>query len=161
VNIGDLLVLGCAVFWTATSWRVERLAALDPFRLCVVQFATCAVDQASCRPGLRADALGGIAQTARAPAYAAFLSTGIGFTLQVVGSATLPASHAALIPWRSGRFAAIGGALVLGEAPWVPARFLGRRSCSPRSSSPRLGVVLSSRSTTDPWPHVSPDQALD
>jgi len=115
VNVGDLLVLGCAVFWTGHILALERLGALDPFRLCVVQFATCAVISLVFAVAFRADAVERIAQTLGPLAYAAFLSTGVGFTLQVVGQRDAPASHAALIMALEAVFAAIGGALVLGE----------------------------------------------
>ena len=153
VNIGDLLVLGCAVFWTGHILALERLGALDPFRLCVVQFATCAVISLVFALAFEPTPLSGIAQTLGPLAYAAFLSTGIGFTLQVVGQRDAPASHAALIMALEAVFAAIGGALVLGER-MGPRALLGAGLMLAAVIVAQLGVVLSSRSTTEPLPHV-------
>ena len=81
INIGDLLVLGCAVFWTGHIMFLERLGHLDPFRLCVVQFATCAVVSLVVALVFEPAPLTGIVAAAVPLAYAALLSTGVGFTL--------------------------------------------------------------------------------
>jgi drug/metabolite transporter (DMT)-like permease len=153
VNVGDLLVLGCAVFWTGHILALERLGALDPFRLCVVQFATCAVVSLVFALAFEPTPLSGIAQTLGPLAYAAFLSTGIGFTLQVVGQRDAPASHAALIMALEAVFAAIGGALVLGER-MGPRALAGAGLMLAAVIVAQLGVVLSSRPTPEPLPHV-------
>lgn len=153
VNVGDLLVLGCAVFWTGHILMLERLGGLDPFRLCVVQFATCAVVSLVFALAFEPTPLSGIAQTLGPLAYAAFLSTGIGFTLQVVGQRDAPASHAALIMALEAVFAAIGGALVLGER-MGPRALIGAGLMLAAVVVAQLGVVLSSRPTLEPLPHV-------
>jgi drug/metabolite transporter (DMT)-like permease len=153
VNIGDLLVLGCAVFWTGHILALERLGALDPFRLCVVQFATCAVISLVFAVAFEPAPLSGVAQTLGPLAYAAFLSTGVGFTLQVVGQRDAPASAAALIMALEAVFAAIGGALVLGERMDLRALF-GAGLMLAAVIVAQLGVLLTSRPTVDPLPHV-------
>ena len=153
VNIGDLLVLGCAVFWTGHILALERLGALDPFRLCVVQFATCAVISLVFAVAFEPTPLSGVAQTLGPLAYAAFLSTGVGFTLQVVGQRDAPASHAALIMALEAVFAAIGGAVVLGERMYLRA-LLGAGLMLAAVVVAQLGVLLSPRSTVEAMPHV-------
>ena len=153
VNIGDLLVLGCAVFWTGHILALERLGALDPFRLCVVQFATCAVISLVFAVAFEPTPLSGVAQTLGPLAYAAFLSTGVGFTLQVVGQRDAPASHAALIMALEAVFAAIGGAVVLGERMDLRA-LLGAGLMLAAVVVAQLGVLLSPRSTVEAMPHV-------
>ena len=86
-------------------------------------------------------------------AYAAFLSTGVGFTLQVVGQRDAPASHAALIMALEAVFAAIGGALVLGERMDVRA-MLGAALMLGAVIVAQLGVLWSSRTPLEPLPHV-------
>jgi drug/metabolite transporter (DMT)-like permease len=153
VNVGDLLVLGCAVFWTGHILALERLGSLDPFRLCVVQFATCALISLLVALGFEPTPLSGIAQTLGPLAYAAFLSTGIGFTLQVVGQRDAPASAAALIMALEAVFAAIGGALVLGER--MDLRGLaGAGLMLAAVIVAQLGMLLTSRPTVQALPHV-------
>lgn len=152
VNIGDLLVLGCAVFWTGHILALERLGALDSFRLCVVQFATCAVVSLVFALAFEPTPLSGIPQTLGPLAYAAFLSTGVGFTLQVVGQRDAPASAAALIMALEAVFAAIGGALVLGERMDLRG-LLGAGLMLTAVIVAQLGVLLSSR-PAEPLPHV-------
>jgi drug/metabolite transporter (DMT)-like permease len=153
VNIGDLLVLGCAVFWTGHILALERLGALDPFRLCVVQFATCAAISLVFAVAFEPVPLSGVAQTLGPLAYAAFLSTGVGFTLQVVGQRDAPASAAALIMALEAVFAAIGGALVLGERMDLRA-LLGAGLMLAAVIVAQFGVLLTSRPIVDPLPHV-------
>lgn len=152
VNIGDLLVLGCAVFWTGHIMFLERLGHLDPFRLCVVQFATCAVVSLVVAVIIEPTPLTGVVAAAVPLAYAALLSTGVGFTLQVVGQRDAPASHAALIMALEAVFAAIGGAVVLGER--LDARALA--GCGLMLAAviiAQLGAVLGSRGQPA-LPHV-------
>ena len=153
VNVGDLLVLGCAVFWTGHILALERLGALDPFRLCVVQFATCAVISLVFAVAFEPTPLSGIAQTLGPLAYAAFLSTGVGFTLQVVGQRDAPASHAALIMALEAVFAAIGGALVLGERMDLRG-LIGAGLMLAAVVVAQLGLILTSQPTLEPLPHV-------
>jgi drug/metabolite transporter (DMT)-like permease len=153
VNVGDLLVLGCAVFWTGHILFLERLGALDPFRLCVVQFGTCAIISLVVAVAFEPTPLSGVAQTLAPLAYAAFLSTGVGFTLQVVGQRDAPASHAALIMALEAVFAAIGGALVLGERMDLRA-FVGAGLMLGAVVVAQLGVLLTSRAPAEPLPHV-------
>ena len=153
VNIGDLLVLGCAVFWTGHILALERLGALDPFRLCVVQFATCAVLSLVFSVAFEPTPLSGVAQTLGPLAYAAFLSTGVGFTLQVVGQRDAPASHAALIMALEAVFAAIGGALVLGERMDLRG-LVGAGLMLAAVVVAQLGLIFTSRPAAEPLPHV-------
>jgi drug/metabolite transporter (DMT)-like permease len=153
VNVGDLLVLGCAVFWTGHILALERLGSLDPFRLCVVQFATCALISLVVAVAFEPTPLSGIAQTLGPLAYAAFLSTGIGFTLQVVGQRDAPASAAALIMALEAVFAAIGGALVLGERMDLRT-LIGAGLMLTAVIVAQLGGLLSSRPTVEALPHV-------
>ena len=153
VNVGDLLVLGCAVFWTGHILALERLGSLDPFRLCVVQFATCALISLVVAVAFEPTPLSGVAQTLGPLAYAAFLSTGVGFTLQVVGQRDAPASAAALIMALEAVFAAIGGALVLGERMDLRA-LVGAGLMLTAVIVAQLGVLLTSRPTVEALPHV-------
>lgn len=153
VNTGDLLVLGCAAFWTGHILALERLGSLDPFRLCVIQFATCAVISLIFAIAFEKAPLSGVGQTLIPLAYAAFLSTGVGFTLQVIGQRDAPASHAALIMALEAVFAAIGGALVLGERMDLRA-LIGAGLMLAAVIVAQLAVMLSPGKSTEPLPHV-------
>jgi len=118
-----------------------------------VQFATCAVISLVVAVAFEPTPLSGVAQTLGPLAYAAFLSTGIGFTLQVVGQRDAPASHAALIMALEAVFAAIGGALVLHEVMDLRA-LLGAGLMLAAVIVAQLGVVWMSRRPVEPLPHV-------
>jgi drug/metabolite transporter (DMT)-like permease len=77
----------------------------------------------------------------------------VGFTLQVVGQRDAPASHAALIMALEAVFAAIGGAIVLGER--LDGRALvGAGLMLAAVIVAQLGAILSSRGQVVPLPHV-------
>jgi drug/metabolite transporter (DMT)-like permease len=113
---GDLFVLAGALFWTAhvrlLGWLSPRT---DPVALSCVQFAVCALlsgAAAALSEPLALEAL----LAARIPIlYGGLLSVGVAYTLQVVAQRHAPPAHAAVLLSLETVFAALGGALVLGE----------------------------------------------
>jgi len=116
IDRGDLLVLVGAFFWTGhihvIGWLSPRT---DPVRLAAAQFAVCAVLSAAVAVPLEHPTLNGIRDGAVPILYGGFLSVGIAFTLQVVAQRRSPPAHAAIILTLESVFAAVGGALLLGE----------------------------------------------
>jgi drug/metabolite transporter (DMT)-like permease len=113
---GDGLVLGATLFWALHILIVGSLTPrirLLPFAC--AQFATCAV--LCLAVALIAENIEWTSiQRAWAPLlYAGVLSTGVAFTLQILGQRGTPPSHAAIILALESLFAAIGGALLLEE----------------------------------------------
>ncbi|MCY1279246.1 EamA-like transporter family protein [compost metagenome] len=88
----------------------------DPIRLTIIQFLVCAVLSLALAvvfEELRWDMI-----VAAGPSilYGGLISAGIGYTLQVVAQKDAIASHAAIILSLEAVFAAIAGALFLGES---------------------------------------------
>lgn len=116
VGAGDLLVLASALFWAAHVQVIALWAnRVDPVELAAVQFAVCAA--ASAAGSLIAErttacAIGGAAVPLL---YGGLLSVGVAYTLQVVAQRRAHPTHAAILLSLEGAFAALGGAIVLGE----------------------------------------------
>jgi drug/metabolite transporter (DMT)-like permease len=114
---GDLWVLVGTLFW-ASHVVVVGLAVSrsnSPLRLALVQFVVCGV--LSLTAGLLSEplTLHAITSNAFELAYAGILSVGVAYTLQVVGQGHTHPAAAAIILSSEMLFAAIAGALVLGE----------------------------------------------
>ena len=125
VNRGDLLVLACAVVWAChvlvVGWASPRS---DAILISVVQFGlTALVGTAATAMQYGTDwraALHGVDAAWPSVLYLGLGAVAVAFTLQVVGQAVAPASHAALLLSLESVFAAIAGALLLGESlGWV------------------------------------------
>lgn len=113
---GDALVLGGTLFWAAHILIVDRFAGrLDPLRLSVVQFAACSVYNLLAAPMLETHPYGGLPDAVVPVLYGGLMSVGVAYTLQVVGQRDALPSHAAMILSLESLFAAVGGALLLGE----------------------------------------------
>ena len=116
VNAGDLLVLASSVFWTAHILALDRWASrVEPLALACVQFAVCS---AWCWLGAfafespsAADFVSGAAPIA----YGGVLSIGVAYTLQAVAQSKAHPARAAIIMALESPFAALSGALFLGE----------------------------------------------
>jgi drug/metabolite transporter (DMT)-like permease len=129
---GDLVLLIGAVMWAThilvTDHYVASLDQQGIYRLVTVQFVTCSalsfiaspfIDMKLVPIPLTADIF---VQVLPALLYAGCVSAGIGFTLQAIGQKHINPSAAGIILSLEAVFAAIGGAVLLGER--LPAREL-------------------------------------
>ncbi|OLU33090.1 EamA family transporter [Pseudomonas sp. PA15(2017)] len=117
VASGDLLQLAGAFVWGIHVLLVGVFAARhDALLLALVQFITCAV--ISLALALVYERLPGteIIQALPAILYGGIFGVAVGFTLQVIAQKHAIASHAAIILSLEAVFAAIAGALLLGES---------------------------------------------
>ncbi|UQY33621.1 DMT family transporter [Pseudomonas fulva] len=117
VASGDLLQLAGAFVWGIHVLLVSVFAARhDALLLALVQFITCAV--ISLALALAFEHLPGaeIIQALPAILYGGLFGVAVGFTLQVIAQKHAIASHAAIILSLEAVFAAIAGALLLGES---------------------------------------------
>ena len=117
VASGDLLQLAGAFVWGIHVLLVGVFAARhDALVLALVQFVTCAV--ISLALALVFERLPGAEITQALPAilYGGIFGVAVGFTLQVIAQKHAIASHAAIILSLEAVFAAIAGALLLGES---------------------------------------------
>ncbi|MBD1550512.1 DMT family transporter [Pseudomonas typographi] len=117
VASGDWLQLLGAFAWAGQVLLVAIFAnRYDALRLAFVQFACCAV--LSLGLALAFEPIHWAAIVAAGPAllYGGVVSVGLGYTLQVISQKGAQASHAAVIFSLEAVFAAIAGALFLGES---------------------------------------------
>ncbi|TBU94736.1 DMT family transporter [Phytopseudomonas dryadis] len=117
VAAGDWLQLAGAFVWGVHVLLVGFFAGRhDPLLLAIVQFATCAF--ISLLLAWIFEDLRDASIIAAAPAilYGGVFGVAVGFTLQVVAQKHAIASHAAIILSLEAVFAALAGALLLGES---------------------------------------------
>jgi len=125
LSLGDGLELAGAVAWALHVILIGRLAErADTLRLSLVQYLVCGLLSTSLGLALESHTLGGLSATWWAVIYGGALSVGLGFTLQVVGQKTAPATDAAILLGMEAVFAAFFGWLLLGET-LTPQQILG------------------------------------
>jgi len=113
---GDLLLLLCALFWTAHILVVDKyVGGALPIRFSLIQFAVCTALTLFCALCFEDITLGGIIEGRTSILYAGILSVGVAYTLQIIGQRDLDAGKAAIIFSLESVFAAIGGAIILNE----------------------------------------------
>ncbi|WAJ36247.1 DMT family transporter [Pseudomonas sp. GOM7] len=113
---GDWLQLAGAFVWGIHVLLVSFFASRhDPLRLALIQFVTCALISLLLATIFETATPDGILAAAPAILYGGLLGVAVGFTLQVVAQQHAIASHAAIILSLEAVFAAIAGALLLGE----------------------------------------------
>lgn len=121
LNGGDLLTIACAVMWAIQVILVGRFVGPSgrPLTLSFVQFAVASA--LGLGAGLASEAFDPAAIAATLPEilYAGVFATGLAFTLQVIGQRYTSAPQAAIFLSTESLFAALFGALILGER--IPA----------------------------------------
>lgn len=116
IGPGDLLVLVGTVFWTFQILGIGRVARhVDPIRLSVVQFVVMGALSTVIALFVEPNPFGGLVPALGAVLFAGILSTGVAFTLQVLGQRHARASVAAMVMSLEAMWGAVGGALLLGE----------------------------------------------
>lgn len=117
LSVGDLWVIASAFFWAAHVLMVGRLAAKKgtPILVAFTQFVVCGVLASGA--ALFSEPISGAGLSAALPAilYGGLLSVGVGFTLQVIAQRHTRAADAAILLSSETLFAAISGAIYLGE----------------------------------------------
>lgn len=116
VSSGDWLQLAGAVIWGAHVLLIGVLARRqDPLRLALLQFLVCGVISLLLAFIFEQPSWPALQAALPAVLYGALMGVAIGFTLQLVAQRDALASHAAVIFSLEAVFAAIAGAVVLGE----------------------------------------------
>lgn len=116
-TLGDAELVVCAVFWAI---QVSMLGALVkqtgmPITVSVINFYAIALFAGLGAFALETPSLAGISGGWIEILYSGVFSTAIAFSLQAVGQQYVPSSNAAIILSSESLFAALGGALFLGE----------------------------------------------
>ncbi|MBN1827304.1 MAG: DMT family transporter [Candidatus Eisenbacteria bacterium] len=113
---GDGLVLAGAFFWAVHVLIVDRaVRRTGALRLAFLQFSFCAAASAVAALVFETVDPAGVRAAAVPILYGGVMSVGVAFTLQVAAQRTAPPAHAALLLSLETVFAALGGALLLGE----------------------------------------------
>ncbi len=126
VESGDIWIMGCAIFWTLYILVCDRYSPVaDTIRMSFIQFVCAAVLQIVIAMIFEGPASSGwqgwsyyaqgLKEALTAIAYCGLVSSGIGFTGQIVGQKYTDAVSASLIMCLESVFAAIFGVLVLRE----------------------------------------------
>lgn len=121
LNIGDLLLMLCALAFAVQITCIDRLAGdLDGLRLNCVQSLVVAVLSLPCMALTETVVPSDILACWFPLCFAGILSMGVAYTLQIVGQQHLEPTTAALIMSLESVFAALGGWLILKETmtPW-------------------------------------------
>jgi len=117
LSAGDLWVIASAGFWAAHVLLIEATVGRSgaPLVVAATQFLVCAALGLGAGLAVETTSLAALAEAAPSIAYAGLISVGIAFTLQAVAQRHTPASDAAILLSAETVFAALAGAVVLGE----------------------------------------------
>ena len=121
VNIGDLLLLGCALAFAVQIILIDKAGAdLDGLRLNCIQSLVVAAIAGGCMILFESPNLKAICASWLPISYAGILSTGVAYSLQILGQKHLPPAPASLIMSLESVFAVLCGWLILHErlSPW-------------------------------------------
>lgn len=114
---GDLLVIGAALGFAVQVVLVGRIMAASKavFTLCAVQYAAVGLVAGVCMLWFETPTLDGLYGAIWPIIYTGVISGGIAYTLQVVAQQFTPAPDSAIILSGEALFAAIAGALIMGD----------------------------------------------
>jgi drug/metabolite transporter (DMT)-like permease len=116
INIGDVLMLLCAVAFAVQILIMDRVAGeLNSMALNMSQALVCAVVSGVCALIFDDTTWQGILDCWFPLCWAGIMSMGIAYTLQIVGQKSIEPTTASLLMSFESVFAAISGALLLGE----------------------------------------------
>lgn len=121
INKGDLLLIGCALCYSFQILFVEFFGAeQDAIRLNCIQVLVTFLLSTVCMFATETFRMEDVYSALGALAYAGILSTGIAFTLQLIGQKDLDPTPAAIIMSMESVVAVICGAVILKETmtPW-------------------------------------------
>lgn len=116
-RIGDALTIVCAIFWALQLIFIARHAVSTgrPVTLAVTQFTVCGVCGIAIAIALEPISGQAIIRAMPEILYAGIFSGGIAFTLQAIGQRHTTAAQAAIFLSSEAVFAALFGAIFLGE----------------------------------------------
>ena len=117
VQTSDLVLLLCAVLFTFQIMAVDHYSPrLDGVRLSFLQFFTVAVESTLAAFLFEAPSAAEIAANAIPLLYCGILSSGLAYTLQILGQRDLDPSIASLAMCLESVFGALGGWAILGQS---------------------------------------------
>lgn len=116
INVGDLLAMGCAVFFAVQILMIEKFAPdIDGVKLSCMQFFVAGTISCVCMFVFEQPSLPAIGNAIIPLLYAGVMSCGVAYTLQIVGQKFTESTIASLIMCMESVFAVLASALLLGE----------------------------------------------
>jgi drug/metabolite transporter (DMT)-like permease len=116
VSQGDLLVFACSFFWALHVLVVDHLTRSESATsLALTQSVVCAALSLVVAAIFEKNSFQGVLAATVPILYGGILSVGVAYTLQIVGQKKAPPAHASILLSLEAAFAAVGGALILGE----------------------------------------------
>ena len=117
LNSGDGFVVGSAVFWAIQVIMLGFIARTtgQPILVSCISFLIAGGLALACAFIFETPTMTGILGGWEELAYAGIFSTAIAFTLQAIGQQHVPSANAAIVLSSESLFAALGGAIFLGE----------------------------------------------
>lgn len=126
ISKGDVLVLFCSVGFSVHIMTIDHFTSkgVDGVKMACVQFAVAAIVMTPVMFLLENPSVSGLLSAWMTIAYAGILSSGVGFTLQIVAQKDTDPTTATLIMSLESVFAAVSGCLFLNEV-LLPKEILG------------------------------------
>lgn len=117
LSCGDAIMVTSSLFWTMHILCVGRFAAfVDVVELSLAQLFVCALASLVLAAFFEQPTAAGLEGAAAAILYAGVMSSGVAFTLQIIGQQYADPALAAVIMSLESVFGAIAGAVFLGES---------------------------------------------
>lgn len=126
ISKGDVLVLFCSVGFSVHIMTIDHFTSkgVDGVKMACIQFAAAAIVMTPVMFALENPSVSGLLSAWMTIAYAGILSSGVGFTLQIVAQKNTDPTTATLIMSLESVFAAVSGCLFLNEV-LLPKEILG------------------------------------
>lgn len=126
ISKGDILVLFCSVGFSVHIMTIDHFTSkgVDGVKMACIQFAVAAIVMTPVMFALENPSVSGLLSAWMTIAYAGILSSGVGFTLQIVAQKNTDPTTATLIMSLESVFAAVSGCLFLNEV-LLPKEILG------------------------------------
>lgn len=126
ISKGDILVLFCSVGFSVHIMTIDHFTSkgVDGVKMACIQFAVAAIVMIPVMFALENPSVSGLLSAWMTIAYAGILSSGVGFTLQIVAQKDTDPTTATLIMSLESVFAAVSGCLFLNEV-LLPKEILG------------------------------------
>ena len=116
LNFGDFLAIINSIFWTFHILFIDHFAEkADNIEISLSQLFVCMVLNTVFAFAFESVSMLGLLHAAMPILFAGVLSSGVAFTLQIIGQKYAEASHAAIIMSLESVFGALGGWMILGE----------------------------------------------
>ena len=117
INRGDIFVFFCAVSYTAQIMAVSKYSPeINAYLLCAMQFAVAGIIALPLMLFLESPTIGGVCKSWLPLLYTGVLSSGVAYTLQIIGERELNPTVAAIIMSLESCISVIAGWLILGQS---------------------------------------------